>query len=746
MAISSNSAPSADAASTFMLMYGRFEAAHQQQLESLGLPKPLWKVLFKKLLEEKLDIGEWVIFGEKCDGMQNLSQHQLCLQKDELAAESDVFLVDHIWTTTASSVQQDLERIPGLLERMEQLTGIYPPLGSGELDDPLQDINVPVVMSQANVSEDQARELLRKHGGDIVEAIAAASESDQSKSDTLSVQNQIMQQLQTEDDKPLQWKTCAYEVEQYSLDGSDQLDGIDIRVPVGLSAGDVTCQVTSKHLKAAVGGKTVVDGDLHAPVEADEATWTVEKGVLTISLVKHTAEYWPKALLNEQRLDPALHKKHVQRVARDLWRYLQGYGYMARNSRQELSRSTSWYVPDGVGLALCHSETPNMRCLPFLFINDSGQLLPFNIMWPIKTISRGQVLTRDYCPAWLTDPPQRQGYLHSIFPDTTQFALDAHAQLLSSWAEVAQNAVRATLSSPSASSVGRLFVRSIDPQVQTAAADAGFELAARPEDADIVFDDEPRTNMCTNHHGINAAFFSTENAAMVLQRIAGAQPWLSPAFLLKRQIREFIGAALMHNHSWWLLKGDQVAQGIDMPTVLTDNWVTAVRHVDVGYVVAQQCAPSMVINDQLCLLERLVLLTPDNCVYLWNGPLSVFQYAVSTSKDKHSEQPCQILQPASVVSTDMLAQQLGSNVFARFVDGSEKVVADVMRLLLGLDTSDGKAFGVFRLLFAVGENNSPVLYEAHPMQVAEQQAVANFIPAIAAAVAGKADKSFISIK
>ncbi|KAJ2843986.1 hypothetical protein IWW36_005355, partial [Coemansia brasiliensis] len=328
------------------------------------------------------------------------------------------------------------------------------------------------------------------------------------------------------------------------------------------------------------------------------------------------------------------------------------------------------------------------------------------------------------------------------------FALDAHAQLLSSWANVAQNAVRATLPSQptAASSVGRLFVRDIKPQIRSAAVDAGFNLVTRPEDADIVFDDVPHVGMCTNHHGINAAFFSTENAAMVLQRIAGAQSWLSPAFLLKRQISEFIGAALMHNHSWWLLKGDQVAQGMDMPAILTNDWVTAVRHVDVGYVVAQQCASSMVINDRLCLLERLVLLTPDNCVYLWNGPLSVLQYTVHTSKDKQNEQPCQILQPASVVPTDTLAQQLGSNVFARFVDGSEKVTADVMRLLLGLDSSDGKTFGIFRLLFAVGQDNSPVLYEAHPMQIAEQQAVSNFIPAVAATIAGKADKRFILIK
>ncbi|KAJ2842564.1 hypothetical protein IWW36_005861, partial [Coemansia brasiliensis] len=165
MVISSNSVPSADAASTFMLQYGRFEAAHQQQLESLGLPKPLWKVLFKKLLEEKLDIGEWVVFGEECAGdLRNLGQHQLCLQKDELIAESDVFLVDHIWTTTASNVQQDLERIPGLLGRMEQITGIYEPHTDGKHDyDPLQDINVPVVMSQAGVDESRARELLREH-------------------------------------------------------------------------------------------------------------------------------------------------------------------------------------------------------------------------------------------------------------------------------------------------------------------------------------------------------------------------------------------------------------------------------------------------------------------------------------------------------------------------------------------------------------------------------------------------------
>ncbi|KAJ2476026.1 ubiquitin ligase (cullin) of SCF, partial [Coemansia sp. RSA 2131] len=596
--------PSVDAASTYMLQYGRFEAMHQQQLEALGLPRSLWKQLYDKITGETFDIGEWVVFSDD-DTVKSLAEHTLSLKSEKLEAESKVFLVDHIWTTTVARELQDLDSVPGLLERMEKLTGIYEPqknlpaMPDTDLLENTVDANVAAVMSQAGVDEARAQELLRKAGGDIIEAIVAASEETAPSTAQSSVQSQIMQQLEEggQGDGPTEWKTRGYECVQYSLDNSAQLDGVDICVAVGAAvhARDVVCNVTATHLTVTVSGKVAVDGALHAEVEANETTWTVEAGVLSVSLVKRKAEYWPEVLVGEHRTDPITHAKHVRRVARDTWRYLQGYDYLARSSDQTLAKRTFWYVADAVGLAVAHDDEPNVRCLPLLYVDAQGQMTPLSILWPIRDIAQGTTLVRDVCPAWLTDPQQRQGYLHAIFSGPTQFVLDSHEQLARMWDQTAKNAVRADIATgPTPKLSGRsLFVRDITSDAKAAVAAAGLVLVDAPKDADIVFDDVPCEGRLTNQHSLNAAVYSTENAITAFQRIAGAQSWLSPGFLLKSQICELIGAAIMRNNSWWLLKSDQVVAGVEPQTVLTSNWITAVRHADVGYSAALECTPSM---------------------------------------------------------------------------------------------------------------------------------------------------------
>ncbi|KAJ2254469.1 hypothetical protein GGH98_002316, partial [Coemansia sp. RSA 454] len=152
-----------------MLQYGRFEAMHQQQLEALGLPRSLWRQLYDKITGETFDIGEWVVFSDD-DTVKSLAEHTLSLKSEKLEAESNVFLVDHIWTTTVAQELQDLDNVPGLLERMEKLTGIYEPqrnlpaMPDADLLENTVDANVAAVMSQAGVDEARARELLCKAG------------------------------------------------------------------------------------------------------------------------------------------------------------------------------------------------------------------------------------------------------------------------------------------------------------------------------------------------------------------------------------------------------------------------------------------------------------------------------------------------------------------------------------------------------------------------------------------------------
>ncbi|KAJ2726123.1 hypothetical protein GGI07_000762 [Coemansia sp. Benny D115] len=755
--------PSVNAASSFMLQYGQFEAAHRQQLESLGLPKHLWQTLYKKLAAETFDLSDYVVFGEAdspteedASGFRSLTDRRLLMTQERLDALSNVFLVDHGWTTTVGQAAVQLENVPGLLERMEALTGIYEPEAkaplmpdTGSLDAAVE-INVPVVVSQTGVSEDRARQLLKATGGDIIEAIVRAQEKpgDGPSAAEQSIQARVMSQLGGSEEaaKPLEWRTRQYDCAQYSLDaGSDKLDAIDIRVPVGagVSSKDVKCSFAPRHIVISIGGNAVVEGDLYADISADEATWVVEENMVVVTLVKKTAEYWPEAISGEKQINPFAHRKHVLRVLGDLWKYFQGYDFLAQNADQSIIKRTNWYIQDEVGLSVGHSDTPNVRCLPFLYLNLQGQMTPFSILWPIKSLLKGESLTRDFCPMWLSDKEQRQGYLQAIFPEPTQFALDAYIRLRDSWVQTADRAIRGPLTNLPVPKhkFSRVYVRDASPGVIQALKDAGLESTEAAGDADLVFEnvgssDTVGNSKLSNQHPLNSIFYSYENTIMAFQSVIGMQSWVRPGFHLKTQIPEFIGAALMDGNSWWLLTNDQQIPNVRSEQIITSNWATAVRHVDVGYTSALMCTPSAVAStgQQLHTAERMALLTPDNGLYLWQKPLPVHAHVLAIQDDGKPE-PYQVVdaEASLMIPGEQFAKELearfGSSVFTKFTEEMDHIVADVIRLLLGIDPSDGKSFGLFSFQFAFaksdGTNGSaitPCLQQIRPVSVTDRLA------------------------
>ncbi|KAJ2160570.1 TP53 regulating kinase [Coemansia sp. RSA 552] len=751
---------SAAAPTEFMLRYGRFEGMHRQQLEALGLPRKLWRALFTKLSEETFDIGKWVAFGDEGSD-SSIGGRRLQLNREALEPESNVFLVDHAWTTSVARALDDLDHVPGLLERMEQLTGVSEPRDETAADtEPLDDAmeaSVPVLVSQKGVSVERARRLLREYNGDILEAMMASDDDSDSSRGGAGMQDSIMGQIQRQLEgaggqdasKAIQWKTRRYECGQYSLDEGGALGGIDFRVPLapGARSSDVSCSITPTHMTLTVLGSTVVDGDLYARVDVDSSTWTIEDGVLTVSLVKQEPVHWPEAIVGEQHISPLAHQKHLRRVLRELWRYFQGYDFLARGADQSLAKQTNWYIQDEVGLAVAHSDDPNVRCLPFLYLDGRGAMVPFSVLWPVKPIRSGEDLTRDYCPRSVTGPEQRRAYLESIFQGPVQPMLDAHEQIVQEWQQTASNTTTASLSAspmphrPSS----RVFIRDIAKETSDAVLESGLALSETPADADIAFDDEQHESKQCNQHNLNAAFFSSEGAVTIFQRIAGMQSWLSPSFLLKTQLSQFAGAALIDANSWWLLTSDQAVPGVAPARFLTSSWTAAARHIDVGYSVAMECIPCTVVADRLSVLERVVLLAPNNSLYLWAKGPRIYQYAISMHDDK--PEPYQALAPAAEISEtafmQQAAKQLGPDSYAGFVQAADRAIGEAVRLLLGVDSGDGKAFGVFRVRFAFAKSTSglvPKLQEIGPMSVAEQQEYsAGFIPSIVHVVDGQPD-------
>ncbi|KAJ2732537.1 hypothetical protein IW152_003744 [Coemansia sp. BCRC 34962] len=765
MAVCGNSeAPSVDDASSYMLQYGRFEAVHKPQLEALGFPAHLWQALYKKLSTDTFDIGDYVAFGkpdnsESSSVAKGLTEHSLCLSVGQLEAGSNVFLVDHAWTTSIDQIIENLDRVPGLLERMERLTDTYDSLAgsagmasTGSLN-PEIEANVSTVASMAGVSEERARELLVSANGCLIDAIMAAEDGGKEATPGQNtLQEQIIQQLGGNEElgggKSLQWRTRRYDCAQYALDGGDQPDVMEVSVPLGpgSSAHDVKCTFGPKHLTVSVRGNCVVDGELPAEVKVDECTWAVEGGMLTVTLVKRVADTWSELILGEKHTNPFELRKHLTRVSGELWRFFQGYDFMVQGADQSVVKQTNWYIQDEVGLSVAHSNDPNVCCLPFLYLGAQGQMSPFSILWPIKQISSGDALTRDFCPSWLKDPRQRQGYLQAIFPAPTQPLLDAYLEFTKELEQTAARATRANLSTTPApiAQAKRVFVCEATPQVKEALATAGFEVAATIEEADIVLNDNTASTYAdkvTNQHPLNSVFSSTDKTVLALQSVAGTQDWQSPGFHLPTQLCEFIGAALMDGNSWWKLSSSQASYN-----VVTSSWAAAVRHTDVGYTCALKCMPSALAPDQIHLIERLVLLTPSNRLYIWCQDMWVYSHRIQLRDNK--PKPYQTLAPAVEVAEALFMEQLrakfGDKAASSLATSVDSTIADTVRLLLGIDSSDGKDFGLFSFQFALGKSIehgfAPLLHSVSPVPVRDRLASSSRLtPALLSALAGSPD-------
>jgi len=98
------------------LPYDEFLQLHKAQFQNAGLPEHLWKKVYEKLFG-----GEEgpVYDAEQVFALQYVENEGFRLvANQDLKKESDVYLVDHFWTTTAEYARTQLKHIEGLLDRV----------------------------------------------------------------------------------------------------------------------------------------------------------------------------------------------------------------------------------------------------------------------------------------------------------------------------------------------------------------------------------------------------------------------------------------------------------------------------------------------------------------------------------------------------------------------------------------------------------------------------------------------------
>ncbi|XP_054740043.1 tubulin--tyrosine ligase-like protein 12 [Anastrepha obliqua] len=97
----------------------------------------------------------------------------------------------------------------------------------------------------------------------------------------------------------------------------------------------------------------------------------------------------------------------VDKVLRQMWRYCHAYT-IASDGLSDEERQPIWYVMDEVGSAVNHSDNPNFRLVPFLYLNTQTT---YSLLFPIRDCAYEEHVTRDFVEYVNKDAAERDALL-----------------------------------------------------------------------------------------------------------------------------------------------------------------------------------------------------------------------------------------------------------------------------------------------------------------------------------------------
>ena len=78
-----------------------------------------------------------------------------------------------------------------------------------------------------------------------------------------------------------------------------------------------------------------------------------------------------------------------------------------------------YYMQDEVGSSVQHSDSPNVRCVSFVYSPKNEEPISYNILWPVRDIDQSDAIYRDFLDGF-TEQQFRSARLHTWFttPET----------------------------------------------------------------------------------------------------------------------------------------------------------------------------------------------------------------------------------------------------------------------------------------------------------------------------------------
>ncbi|XP_050218847.1 uncharacterized protein LOC126669428 [Mercurialis annua] len=319
-----------------------------------------------------------------------------------------------------------------------------------------------------------------------------------------------------------------------------------------------------------------------------------------------------KVLENEKHvIDSQLHPRLPEwtadepladRVINAMWLYLMSYRLA---DDEKLDETSVWYVMDELGSALRHSDEPNFRTAPFLFMPEGKMdtAVSYSILWPIQSVENGDECTRDFLFGFGEDK-QRSARLTAYFHTPQNYFIKEYEKFY-------RKLQRKTSTSLPVKSFSTRRLCRIDgrplrvytdmPPVEEFLTRHEFIITTEPKDADIIWtgmqvDDETKKatgitdEQYVNQFPFEACLVMKHHLAETVQKAYGSPEWLQPTYNLETHLSPFIGDYLVRQrdgvNNLWILKPWNMARTID--TSVTDNLSAIIRLMETGPKICQK--------------------------------------------------------------------------------------------------------------------------------------------------------------
>ncbi|KAL3332422.1 hypothetical protein AABB24_032809 [Solanum stoloniferum] len=292
----------------------------------------------------------------------------------------------------------------------------------------------------------------------------------------------------------------------------------------------------------------------------------------------------------------------TDRVINAMWLYLMTYRLA---DEEKIDETSVWYVMDELGSALRHSDKPNFRVSPFLYMPEGNlaSAVSYSILWPIDDVREGDECTRDYLFG-IGEEKQRSARLTAWFHTPKNYFIKEYEKYKNTLQsiKIASPVQGSSITSSLCRGDGRaLRVYADIPQVEEYLTRPEFVITTEPKDADIIWtsmqiDEETKKatgindEQYINQFPFEACLVMKHHLAETIQKAHGLVEWLQPTYNLETQLSQLIGDFHVRERekldNLWILKPWNMARTID--TTINTNLSAIIRLMETGPKICQK--------------------------------------------------------------------------------------------------------------------------------------------------------------